>query len=120
MEANYRNWDNQHSLLRQLLEKDKDYPQALETFLSHHAAVHAAKLCPREHWSFPDQVLNGLSDEQMRWIPSGHEHSVVWVIWHIARIEDVTMNILLADSPQVFHSGNWRDKLESPYQKCGE
>ena len=118
-EANYRNWNNQHSLLRRLLEKDKDYHQALETFSSHHEEIHALELRPGEHWSFPDEVLRGLTDEQMRWIPAEGGHSVVWVIWHIARIEDVTMNILLADSPQVFHIGDWQGKLESPYENVG-
>lgn len=119
MEANYRDWNEQHALLRQLLEKDKDYPEALQTFLRHHEAVHAAGLHPESHWSFADETLSRLTDEQMRRVPKGGEHSVVWAVWHIARIEDVTMNILLADAPQVFQSGGWREKVGSPYENVG-
>jgi len=114
LEANCRDWNDQHAVLRQLLEKGQDHPKALEVFLRHHAAVHSKKLQSGEHWSFADELLNGLSDRQYRSIPVGGEHSVVWLIWHIARIEDITMNILLADAPQVFLEGDWQAKIGSP------
>jgi hypothetical protein len=119
MEANRQYWNDQHLILRRFLVKDKDYRKAIETFLGHHAMVHTARLYPGGHWSFQDQVLSGLTDEQMRCIPKGCPHSVAWMIWHIARIEDVTMNLLLADSPQVLFSGNWLDKLEITYVDVG-
>jgi hypothetical protein len=119
MEANLRDWNDQHTLLRQLLEKDKNQPEALQIFLSHHEAVHAAELRPGDHWSFADETLGGLNAEQMRRIPKSCEHSVVWGLWHIARIEDVTMNILLADTPQVFQSQGWREEVDSPYENVG-
>ncbi len=79
--------------------------------------VHTAKL--GGHGSFQDEVLVDLSDTQMRHIPSGRANSVVWMLWHIARIEDATMNVLLADAPQVFHRGDWQKKINSPYVDVG-
>jgi hypothetical protein len=119
MEANYRRWNDQHNLLRQFLEKEKDYPKALELFLHHHAEIHTKELCLGEHWSFPSEVLEGLNDQQMRLILAKEEHSIVWLLWHIARIEDVTMNILLADSDQLFNTGDWKVKLASPFVNLG-
>jgi hypothetical protein len=55
----------------------------------------------------------------MRYTPRGSPHSVAWRIWHMARIEDATMNILLANAKQVFESGKWRDKLEIDYMSVG-
>jgi hypothetical protein len=107
-----RHWNDQHKLLRRLLMKDKAYQQALPIFLEHHAAVHAAKLHVGAHWSWHDEVLSSLTPDQLRYTPESGPHSVAWRIWHMARIEDVTMNVLLADAVQVFESGNWRDKLE--------
>ena len=104
-----RAWNAEHALLRRLLE----------TFLSHHAAVHTAKLVPGKHWSFQDEVLDELTEAQMRFIPKGREHSVVWMLWHITRIEDVTQNILLANSSQVFSSGNWQAKLRVDFVNVG-
>jgi hypothetical protein len=106
-----QHWNDQHAILRRLLMKDQDYRQAISLFFSHHESVHAAKLRAGARESFQDEVLGGLTEEQMRRIPKGSPHTVAWKIWHIARIEDVTINLLLADSPQVLNSGNWLDKL---------
>ncbi len=112
MEPNLKRWNEQHQLLQRLLLKDRDLRQALPIFLDHHAAVHTAKLQAGAHWSWHDEVLSGLTPEQMRYTPQGSPHSVAWRIWHMARIEDVTMNVLLADATQVYEGGKWHDKLE--------
>lgn len=119
MDSNLRHWNDQHRLLQQLLMKNKAYQQAIPFFLEHHAAVHAAKLQAAAHWSWHDEVLSGLTAEQMRYTPTSSPHSVAWRIWHMARIEDATMNVLLANSPQVLESGQWRDKLEIDYASVG-
>ena len=106
-----RLWNDQHALLRRLLMKDHDYAAALPVFLDHHGMVHAAKLRANVY-SFQDEVLDGLTPEQLRYCSPKTPHSAVWKLWHIARIEDVTMNLLLADSDQVLHSGSWFDRLE--------
>lgn len=106
-------WNDQHAALRRLFMHDRDYEQAIAVFFDHHAAVHTAKLQAGAHWSFQDKVLSGLTDEQMRAVPKGCAHSVAWKLWHVTRIEDVTMNLLLAGSPQVLTRGNWLDKLET-------
>lgn len=81
--------------------------------------VHSARLGRDDRWSFQDEVLDGLDETQMRCLLKGLPHSVVWALWHITRIEDATMNLLLADTRQVLHTGNWLDKLETPYQGVG-
>jgi hypothetical protein len=110
-------WNDQHSLLRRQLEGAQDFSKTIELFISHHGMVHTAKL--GGYGSFQDEVLQGLSDKQMRHIPVGRANSVAWMLWHITRIEDVTMNVLLADTPQVFHQGDWQNKINSPYVDVG-
>ncbi len=106
-----RVWNENHAALRCLLLKDKDYSKALPIFLSQHGMAHSARLRAGV-WSFQDEVLSGLTPEQLRYGSPKNPHSAAWKIWHIARIEDVTMNLLLADSPQVLHSGGWLGRLE--------
>ena len=43
----------------------------------------------------------------------------MWCIWHLARIEDTAMNILVADSSQVFTQGKWQARLGVPFGDCG-
>src|SRR5512139_2901104 len=119
MNSQLKHWNDQHKLLQRLLLKDKAYQQAIPIFLEHHAAVHATKLQAGAHWSWHDEVLSDLTPDQLRYTRKSSPHSVAWRIWHMARIEDATMNVLLANSSQVFESGKWRDKLEIDYVGVG-
>jgi len=110
MEANRKQWNQQHAVLHRLLMKEKNLRKALPVALAQHAAVHSVKLRAGARWSFQDEVLGALTESQMRAILKRGQ-SVVWKIWHSTRVEDVTMNLLLAGSPQVLHKGNWRTKL---------
>ncbi len=118
MEANRRLWNKQHAFLQRILMKEKNFRKALPLLLEHHAAVHSAKLYSGARWSFQDEVLGALTETQMRVITPGGQ-SVVWKLWHATRVEDVTMNLLLAGSPQVLRSGIWRKKLGIDYVDVG-
>ncbi len=48
----------------------------------------------------------------MRAIPPGSEHSIAWMIWHSARIEDVTMSILAGGGEQLLCQNGWYEKLK--------
>ena len=110
MEANRRRWNRQHAVLTRLLMKERDYRKALPLLLEHHAAVHSAGLHSGARESFQDEVLGALTEAQMRVILPGGQ-SVIWKLWHATRVEDVTMNLLLAGSPQVLLKANWPAKL---------
>lgn len=73
--------------------------------------LHSAKMAQTEEWSFEDAVLDDMTEELIRRIPQNCEHSVAWLIWHIARCEDITMNLLVAGSPQVMIRDNWLDQM---------
>jgi hypothetical protein len=108
MEFHRKDWNQRHAAIRRILMKEKDYRKALPLLLKHHAAVHSSKLGAR--WSFQDEVLGALTEDQMRIAPKGGQ-SAVWKLWHATRVEDVTMNVLLAGSKQVLTSGGWLKKL---------
>jgi hypothetical protein len=40
-------------------------------------------------------------------------------MWHIARIEDVTMNMLVAGSPQILHQGGWLERMNISVRDTG-
>jgi hypothetical protein len=108
----YRKSLNQkQSELRQALLSTNQHSHPIQLFLSQHARLHAAEMALSEPWSFEDEVLEGLTGGQIRRIPPGIEHSIAWVLWHLARIEDVTMNLLVAGSPQILLEGNWLERL---------
>ncbi|MGB7539589.1 MAG: DinB family protein, partial [Anaerolineales bacterium] len=95
---------------------EKNYRKALPLLLEHHAAVHSRKLGGR--WSYQDEVLGPLTETQYRVIPTGGQ-SVIWKIWHITRIEDLTINLLLAGAKHSLLNGKWLERLGIDYVDVG-
>ena len=111
MDPNRKLWNNGHQKLTRLLVKG-DRDQAIELFLNQHAMVHSAKASERKLWSFEDELLSDMTDEEVRQIPEGGEHSIAWILFHLARIEDITMNMLVAGTSQLFTRDDWAKKTE--------
>lgn len=110
MDPNRKLWNEGHQKLTRLFAKG-DRDTAIETFLSQHSMVHSAKVSRSRTWSFEDEVLNDMTEEKIRQIPPGGEHSIVWILFHLARIEDITMNMLIAGTPQLFQREDWANKM---------
>jgi hypothetical protein len=104
-------FNSRHSLLRRALADSNTPSIAIDAFLAQHAFVHSSKVSENPFPTYSDKALSGLSEADLRAIPPGCEHSIAWILWHIARIEDVTMNMLLMNKKQVFTSGKWKEKL---------
>jgi len=105
-------WNAGQKKLRTLLSASNSYSQAIQLFLKQHAEVHSSIMSSSGTFSFEDEVLVDLTDVQMRKMPDRMDHSIAWIIWHLARIEDVTMNILVAGTEQLFSRDDWKYKLE--------
>jgi hypothetical protein len=111
MDINRKNWNaGQQKLKRALAAGDRE--TAIDLFLSQHAMLHSGKMAKSGLWSFEDEVLGGLTDDQVRAIPPDGEHSIAWILFHLARIEDITMNMLVAGAGQLFTREGWAKKLK--------
>ena len=110
-ENHYRELNRQQAELNRLMLSFQHHEQAMALFLQQHARLHAQAMAGTEPWSLEDDVLEGLSPEDIRRIPAGCEHSLAWLLWHMARCEDIAMNLLVAGSDQVLLSGGWLEKL---------
>jgi DinB family protein len=65
-----------------------------------------------------DRVLDGLSDAQLRARPNG-QNSIAWLLWHVARAEDIGVNAFACDGPQVFDEGDWAKRIDSGRRDLG-
>jgi hypothetical protein len=111
MDAERKLWNEQQKVLRQALYSGEDYPAAQQLFFQQHAMLHSAEMAGAGFWSYEDQLWQGLDEDKARCIPPGLEHSIAWIIWHITRIEDVTMNMLVAGGAQVMLGGSWHEHM---------
>jgi hypothetical protein len=119
MDKNRQLWNQQQQQLRQALAKPAGHERAMALFLSQHASMHSAEMSGAGLWSIEDEAWQGLSEAAARQIPAGFEHSILWLVWHLTRIEDITMNLLAADEPEVYDRENWQARLGIPDRDTG-
>src|SRR4029079_19104633 len=80
-----------------------------ELFLDQHAAMHSPAVGGNK-MSQAERAFAGLTDEQMRVRPREDLNSLAWLMWHIARAEDIIVNQALAGRPQVFDAA-WMKRV---------
>lgn len=56
-------------------------------------------------------TLNGLDDAQLRRSPGSGQNALTWVLWHVARSEDLAVTVLTGREPQLLRQGNWLEQL---------
>ena len=118
MNPNRKLWNENQKYLHDLLDTHES-KQALVSFFIQHATVHSAQISESVTWSFADEILKDIPDDIWRRIPAKAEHSIAWCVFHIARCEDVTMNLLVADEPQIIHQDDWLQKMGISIQHTG-
>ena len=90
--------------------------ELLSFFLSQHAAVHAQDVSGRAFGA--QRVFGEPSDVQMRLRPGAGLNSLVWLLWHTARTEDVAVNLVVAGAEQVLDDA-WMRRMNVPWRIIG-
>ena len=81
---------------------------ARDLFLNQHSGVHSAAVGGNK--ASGSERAFAVTDEQMRVRPREDLNSLAWLMWHIARAEDIIVNPVLAGRAQVFDDG-WQRRL---------
>jgi DinB superfamily len=80
-----------------------------DLFLAQHSAVHSVAVAGNPG-SAAERTFAGMTDEQMRVRPREDLNSLAWIMFHIARAEDIFLNPVIAGRDQVFDDG-WARRL---------
>lgn len=70
------------------------------------------------HGSFR-QAAEGLSTEQLHFVPEGESHSIAWIIWHGARVEDLIVQQVLRGQRPEWETGGWAARTGLPEKGFG-
>lgn len=117
-----RTWNENHKLLSGIISKPEAHAKAAGLLLELHAALYASGASGGEPPTYEDELWHNMLEPTLRSYPvytPGSHNSIVWHIWHSARIEDITMNILGADREQVLHAEHYADRLETAFIHSG-
>jgi hypothetical protein len=119
MDPNHTQWNNNQKELRRALKKPEQLSTAIQLFMDQHAPLHAREVSGSTGWNLEEEAWSCLTEAQFRCIPAGMEHSNAWCWWHMARIEDITLNLLAAGTGQVFSQDHWSQRLHAPFTDTG-
>ncbi|WIV21152.1 DinB family protein [Paenibacillus polygoni] len=117
-----KHWNENHKKLTNIILKPSEHQNSKELFLSQHSLLHSSKISNSPVATLEDDLLKDLLEESYRKYPikaPDTRNSIVWHVWHVTRIEDMTMNILVAEGDQVLHTDNWAKKLNVDYPHSG-
>jgi hypothetical protein len=88
-------------------------------FMLQHHQVHSGAMSGDDtDFHIPDMLLRDMSEEQLRLSPRDDQNSVAWLLWHIARCEDVVAGAILSTGGQVLDEG-WGLKMQVPRRDIG-
>jgi hypothetical protein len=100
-----------HKELNRIIRKKDKVELAKELFLEIHENLHLSSIYSGKT-NEVDSLIVGLETSQYSIMPTNKDETIAWVLWHIARIEDLTMNILVAGQDQLFNE-EWMVKMNS-------
>lgn len=72
-----------------------------------------------EYESVTESLMDGLSDEERRFMPSEASHHIDFALWHASRAEDVLLNRSVREEEQLWIRGGWADKFGIPAADTG-
>lgn len=109
-----KQWNENHKKLTQIILDPAKHQNAVELFLQQHRLLHSSRMSHSPSATLEDELVKDLQEETFRQYPvtaPDTKNSIIWHMWHMTRIEDMTMSVLVNNDVQVLHSGQWNKKL---------
>lgn len=119
MEYTKKTWNENHKRLKELFKKEITFRQGIDIFMEQHARVHSANVSGVEYVTFEDSLWEGMTETAFRMGQNKKGRTVAYGMWHSARVEDITMNLLVAGKNQIIDKDNWMNKIKSPIYDTG-
>lgn len=88
-------------------------------FLERHACVHSEATHKEGWWHEEDNFCSGLSESDLRRRPLENHNSIAWLLWHLARCEDVAVNTVIRDTHEVLDRDHWLHQLNIDSRHIG-
>ena len=83
---------------------------AVEFFLFRHSRLHGV---------LTDTLVSELTDEHLRRRPHPSVNTLAWLLWHMARTEDVAVSRFVVHQPQLFDVEGWSTRLRVARRDIG-
>ncbi|MBU5590148.1 DinB family protein [Clostridium sp. MSJ-4] len=106
-------WNNKIKQLREIILRPDRIEESKSLSLSLHSMVHSSIMSGTDKKTFEDELWEGLDENAFKTLKNEKGRTIAYGIWHSTRIEDITMNLLVAGDKQIFNGGNWKERINS-------
>ncbi|MCL2697944.1 MAG: DinB family protein [Oscillospiraceae bacterium] len=106
-----------HKTLNKIIRRNDKLEEAKKLFLEIHAALHMSAVSGGEANEI-DVLFSDLTPREFKVVPSPEDETIAWAVWHLARIEDMVMNILVNHSQQMFND-EWNKRMNTAFTDTG-
>jgi uncharacterized damage-inducible protein DinB len=65
------------------------------------------------------EAIVSLSQAELAWRPKPHSNSIAFLLWHLARVEDLWINRILLGGKELYETGGWYKKFSTSAQDSG-
>lgn len=72
-----------------------------------------------ENAGYIADAVKDLTPEELAWNPRPHSNSIIFLIWHLARVEDLWINQVLKGGQQLYEADGWYRKFGTEPQDNG-
>jgi uncharacterized damage-inducible protein DinB len=72
-----------------------------------------------ESHDYVAQALKGLSPDELAFRPRPHSNSIIFLLWHLARVEDLWINRILLGKGELYEVDGWYRKFGTPAADSG-
>ncbi len=109
----FKFWNEDIKKLRSIILQPDKLEESINLCLGLHAMVHSSLMSGINTKTFEDELWEGLDEHTFRSAVNSKGRTVAYGIWHSTRIEDITMNLLVADEDETFDTGNFKEKISA-------
>lgn len=109
-----KEWSELNKIMKAQIKKKDTYKMGIDTLISLRSQLMQTVL------SFKEELCR----EAFNSIPlinadGYHSKTIAYSIWHIFRIEDIVVHTVINEDEQVFFTGNYQDRINSPIITTG-
>ena len=72
-----------------------------------------------ESQEYLTKALKELTEEDIAWTPKVESNSIIFIFWHLIRVEDIWINRILLNSKEIYESEGWQELLGTPIKESG-
>ncbi len=82
-------------------------------------ATELITLSLKENEEYVNDAIKKLSQDELAWRTKPHSNSIAFLMWHLARVEDLWINRILKGGKEIYEAEGWYKKYKTEIQDNG-